>query len=67
MTADKFIRRSQMISEHLAQVAASRECLHWDGALHPVNPQFREVLQAQERLLTALERLVEELPNRIAA
>lgn len=67
MTADKFARRSQMISQHLAHIAASRERLQWDGALHPVNPQFREVLQAQERLLTALERLVEGLPNRIAA
>ena len=41
--------------------------MQWDGIVHPVNPQFRDVLQAQERLLNALERLLDNLPTLAAA
>jgi hypothetical protein len=67
MTIEKFLRRSQIISQHLSQLSGSREQMQWDGLLHPVNPEFRDVLQAQERLLTALERLLDGMAARVAA
>ena len=67
MTIEKFIRRNQIIVRHVAQVARYREQMHWDGVLHPIDPQFREALNAQERLLTAVEQLLERLPRQAAA
>jgi hypothetical protein len=67
MTVDKFVRRSQIISQHLSRLTTTREQMQWDGIMHPVNPEFRDVLQAQERLLTALERLLDGMPTRVAA
>mgnify|MGYP000111306077 CR=1 FL=1 len=67
MTVEKFLRRSQIISEHLKQLAGRSEQMQWDGIMHPVNPEFRDVLQAQERLLNALERLADGMVTRVAA
>jgi hypothetical protein len=67
MSVEKFIRRNQIISLHIAQIAKHGKHLHWDSVLHPVDPQFREALNAQERLLTAVEQLLERLSTPIAA
>ncbi len=67
MTVDKFVRRNQIIAERLSQLRSRGDQMQWDGIVHPVNPQFRDVLQAQERLLNALERLLDNLPALAAA
>ena len=67
MSIEKFLRRNQIIAAHLKELAAHREEMQWDGILHPVNPQFREMMQAQERLLNAVERVLDNLPARAAA
>ncbi|HWY25691.1 MAG TPA: hypothetical protein VNX47_12270 [Nevskia sp.] len=67
MTVDKFLRRNQMITAYLQELMQYREQMQWDGVLHPVNPAVREMFQAQERLITALERVLDALPSRIAA
>ncbi len=67
MTVDKFTRRNQLIAERLAQLRQRGDQMQWDGIVHPVNPQFRDVMQAQERLLNALERLLDNLPALAAA
>lgn len=67
MSVDKFVRRNQIIAERLSQLRSRGDQMQWDGIVHPVNPQFRDVLQAQERLLNALERLLDNLPALAAA
>jgi mannose/fructose/N-acetylgalactosamine-specific phosphotransferase system component IID len=68
MSVDKFLYRNQMIADYLQQLSQQREHMHWDGVLHPVNPLVREMFQAQERLITALERVLDTIPTqRIAA
>lgn len=67
MSIEKLLRRNQMIAAHLKELAAHREQMQWDGILHPVNPQFRDMLQAQERLLNAVERVLDSLSARAAA
>jgi len=67
MTYDKFVRRNQIIGDHLAQIVLRREDLGWNGKLQPADPRFREVLNAQERLLTAMERLLDGAPERAGA
>ena len=68
MSVDKFLRRNQMIAAYLQELAEHREQMQWDGVLHPVNPLVREMFQAQERLITALERVLDTMPvPRIAA
>ncbi len=67
MSVDKFLRRNQMIAAYLQELVQHREQMQWDGVLHPVNPVVREMFQAQERLITALERVLDALPSRIAA
>ena len=62
MTVEKFALRNELIADRLAQLRQRGDQMHWDGIVHPVNPQFRVVLQAQERLLNALERLLDDLP-----
>jgi hypothetical protein len=61
MTQDKFVRRCQVIGSGLARIASgqSQEC--WTGVVPP-DPRLREVLQAQEKLLTAMERFLESTP-----
>ena len=67
MTTEKFVRRSQLIAEHLSEIAFHSDRVEQEGAVHPVNPEFREVVTAQERLLNAVERLLEKLPGRTAS
>lgn len=67
MSVDKILRRHQMISACLDELIQHRDQMQWDGVLHPVNPLVRDLFQAQERLLTALERVLDEMPARIAA
>lgn len=70
MTAEKFARRNKLIADHLEEIARYGDLLSGGevgGVLQPVHPQFREVLQAQERLLNAVERLLEQMPKQQAA
>jgi len=67
MSVDKILRRHQMIGACLEELCQYREQMQWDGVLHPVNPMVRDLYQAQERLLTALERVLDAMPSRIAA
>lgn len=67
MSVDKFLYRNEMIAGYLQQLAQRREQMQWDGILHPVNPVVRDMYQAQERLITALERVLDAIPSRIAA
>ncbi len=64
MTTDKFIRRSKIIAEHLSEIAFHSDRIELEGVLHPVNSELREVVSAQERLLNAVERLLDKLPGR---
>lgn len=68
MTAAKFARRNRILAQHLERITQyQQQEEQGDGAVRPLNPQFREVLSAQERLLTAVERLLEQLPRQEAA
>lgn len=59
MTFDKFLKRNQLIADHLAQIAAHRDSIGWVDSATPLDTDFRDVLAAQERLVTAAERLLE--------
>lgn len=67
MTNEKFVRRNQIIAQHLSEIAVQREQIETDGAARPFDPYFREVLCAQEHLLNAVERLLEQMPSRVVA
>lgn len=66
MTAAKFARRNRILAQHLERITLLQQAEEQDGVL-PLSPQLREVLSAQERLLTAVERLLEQLPQQEAA
>jgi hypothetical protein len=66
MTQDKFVRRCEVIGTGLARIASSQPQEHWTGVLQS-DLRLREVLHAQEKLLTAMERFLEQSPVRVAA
>jgi len=66
MTTDKFVHRSQIIAQYLSEIALNGAQAGADGTPQLVNPYFREVVSAQERLLNALEQLLERAPGRTA-
>lgn len=59
MTIDQFVHRSRMIAEHLENILTQREKLEWVGARGMSNPKFRQVCAAQERLLNAMEDMLD--------
>jgi hypothetical protein len=65
MTQDKFVRRCQMIGSGLTRIATIQGPEHWTGVLL-TDPRLREVLHAQEKLLTAMERFLESTPAQAA-
>ena len=67
MTMGKIVRRNQLIARHLSEIALHHGRIDADGALQPDSPHFHTVLSAQERLLNALEQLLEKLPGRTSA
>jgi hypothetical protein len=68
MTADKLAYRNRILAQHLERITQyQQQEEQGDAVLRPLNPHFREVLSAQERLLTAVERLLEQLPQQEAA
>jgi hypothetical protein len=67
MTVDKFTLRNNIISAYLQEIASRQQHLQNEGLLQLTNPKFREVLSTQERLLTALERLLDQLMEQAAA
>ena len=66
MTTDKFVHRSQIIARYLSEIALHSAQDGSDGAPQLINPYFRDVVSAQERLLNALEQLLERAPGRTA-
>jgi len=65
MTTEKFVRRSQIIAAYLSEIAIHGGQVELNGVIQPVSAHYREVVSAQERLLNAVERLLEKLPGRI--
>jgi hypothetical protein len=63
MTAAKFARRNRILAQHLERITRLQQVAEKDGVLQPQSEQFREVFSAQERLLTAVERLLEQQPQ----
>jgi hypothetical protein len=59
MTQDKFVKRNQLISQHLEQIALHRGYVGSKHSLIPTSHAFRELLVAQERLLLAAERMLD--------
>lgn len=59
MTIDQFVHRSRLIAEHLETILLQRDKLEWVGARGLSNPQFRQVCAAQERLLNAMEDMLD--------
>ena len=59
MTFDKFLKRNKLIADHLAEIAEHRDLAGWVDSATPLDNEFRQVLDAQERLLTAAEGLLE--------
>ncbi len=59
MTFDKFVKRSQLIFEHMQRIAHNTASMPRFDVLAPVDPLLRDVIAAQERLLTAAEELLE--------
>jgi hypothetical protein len=59
MTIEQFVRRSRMIAENLDHILVQREKLKWVGAAGLANPHFRQVCAAQERLLNAMEEMLD--------
>lgn len=59
MTVEQFVRRSRMIAEHLDNILVQREKLAWVGTSGLANPKFRQVCAAQERLLNAMEDMLD--------
>ncbi len=66
MNTEQFVRRNQVIAQHLYEIALHSGEVEAGGRLLPVNLYFRAVLKAQEGLLNAAERLLEHLPKRMA-
>jgi len=64
MTMEKIVRRNLLIAQHLSEIALHHGQVDADGGLQSDSPHFRAVLGAQERLLNALEHLLEKLPAR---
>ena len=67
MTMEKMVRRNQLIAQHLSEIALHHGQLDAGGARQADSAHFRAVLGAQERLLNALEHLLEKLPGRTTA
>jgi len=65
MTPEQFVRRSQIIAQHLSEIALHDERVELGSVRQPINPHFRAVISAQERLLNAVEQLLEKLPGRV--
>jgi hypothetical protein len=64
MIADKIFRRSRVIAAHISEIVLRNHQDDRSGALLPTNAAFREVIVTQERLLNAVERLLEKMPGR---
>lgn len=59
MTIEQFVCRSRMIVEHLDSILTQRDKLAWVGPAGLANPKFRQVVAAQERLLNAMEEMLD--------
>lgn len=59
MTYEKFLRRNELIASCLAQIAQNKSLVAWVETARPADSGLRELLAAQERLLTAAERMLD--------
>jgi hypothetical protein len=64
MTFDHFVRRNGIIAQYLSEIAIHSEKADSDGVLEPLHTHFRAVMLAQQRLLDAVDRLLDSLPDR---
>lgn len=61
MTYEEFILRNQRISERLDEIAMRTENMAWTGSANAHNPNFVELMKAQEFLLNKAERLLDAM------
>ncbi len=58
MTYQEFVLRNQQINESLDAIAKRTENMAWVGAAHSDNPDFVELMKAQEFLLAKAQELL---------
>lgn len=61
MTYEEFVLRNQQISERLEAIARRTENMAWVGAAHSDNPDFVELMKAQDFLLAKAEKLLDAI------
>ncbi len=66
MSFEKFVHRNQLVAHCVERIVASGKADRLFGLTSEADPSVRQFLAAQERLLTAAERLLdhcESAPN----
>lgn len=61
MTYEEFVLRNQRIRESLDAIANRTEKMAWVGTAHSDNPDFVELMKAQDFLLASAEKLLETI------
>ena len=61
MTYEEFVLRNQRISESLDAIAKRTENMAWVGTAHSDNPDFVELMKAQDFLLASAEKLLDTI------
>jgi hypothetical protein len=64
MTHEEFVSKNTLIAERLNKLAVATERMAWFGSAHTDNPRFRELMAAQNQLIKAADRLLEEYDAR---
>lgn len=61
MTYEEFVLRNQRIGESLDAIAKRTANMAWVGSAHADNPDFVELMKAQDFLLASAEKLLDTL------
>ncbi|WP_329859271.1 hypothetical protein [Stenotrophomonas hibiscicola] len=61
MTYEEFVLRNQKISESLDAIAKRTANMAWVGTAHSNNPEFVELMKAQEVLILKAEQLLDAI------
>jgi len=61
MTYEEFMLRNQRISESLDAIARRTANMAWTGSAHSDNPDFVELMKAQDQLLAKAEKLLDSI------
>lgn len=61
MTYEEFLQRNQIISQRLEKIAQRTANMAWVGTAHSGNPDFVELMQAQENLIKKAEKFIDEI------